>query len=79
VVHVSAGDAPGDNDGWVVAWGMTDGDAFTHVVSLDGRLRISLGSPERAVRLFARSPDVTARLVWLAQSGAAAFDRYRAA
>ncbi|MFF1867276.1 hypothetical protein [Kitasatospora herbaricolor] len=66
-------------DGWVVAWGLADGDGPTHVVSLDGRTRMTLASPERALRLFAGHPGVTARLVWLARSGAATLDRAEAA
>ncbi|MFH8386216.1 hypothetical protein ACH4E7_35735 [Kitasatospora sp. NPDC018058] len=68
-----------DADGWVVAWGLVDNDGPTHVVSIDGRARMTLVSPERAVCHFAGRPGITARLVWLAQPSAAALDRTEAA
>ncbi|MER7752769.1 hypothetical protein [Kitasatospora sp. NPDC097643] len=68
-----------DADGWVVAWGLVDNDGPTYVIGVDGRARITLASPERAVRHFARPPGVTVRLVWLAQPGAAVLDRAEAA
>lgn len=78
VVQVCDGGTP-QADGWVVAWGLADGDGPTHVVSLDGRTRMTLASPERALCLFAGHPGITARLVWLARSGAATLDQAEAA
>ncbi|MEU8513992.1 hypothetical protein AB0C76_20740 [Kitasatospora sp. NPDC048722] len=78
VVQV-CGDGGADSDGWVVAWGLVDSDGPTHVVGIDGRTRMALASPEHAVRHFAWRPGITARLVWLAQPGAAAIDRADAA
>ncbi|MFG2846800.1 hypothetical protein ACGF12_27040 [Kitasatospora sp. NPDC048296] len=78
VAHV-CGDGAGDADGWVVAWGLVDSDGLTHVIGVDGRTRMTLASPERAVRHFGGRPGITARLVWLAQPGAAALDRAEAA
>ncbi|MEU7093322.1 hypothetical protein [Kitasatospora aureofaciens] len=68
-----------DADGWVVAWGLVECDGPTYVISLDGRARMTLASPERALRHFAGRPGITARLVWLAQPDAAAMDRAEAA
>ncbi len=78
VVQVSD-DGLADADGWVVAWGLADCDGPTHVIGVDGRARMTLTSPERAVRHFAGQPGITARLVWLAQPGSAAMDRAEAA
>jgi hypothetical protein len=68
-----------DADGWVAAWGLVDNDGPTHLVSIDGQARMTLASPERALRHFTGRPGITARLVWLAQPGAAAIDRPEAA
>ncbi|GAA2992509.1 hypothetical protein [Kitasatospora sp. NPDC006786] len=68
-----------DADGWVAAWGLADSDGRTHVIGVDGRTRMTLASPERAVRHFSRRPDVTARLIWLAQPEAATASRSAAA
>jgi hypothetical protein len=51
-------------DGWVAAWGMAQDDGVD-VVPVDGRVRMALASPERAVRLFGGQQGVTARLVWV--------------
>ncbi|MET8697955.1 hypothetical protein ABZW10_03595 [Kitasatospora sp. NPDC004723] len=66
-------------DGWVVAWGLATEEGPAHVVSIDGHTRMTLASPERALRLFTTRPDLTSRLVWLTQPGAAALDRLEAA
>ena len=66
-------------NGWVVAWGIAYEDGTTHVVSADGRLRMSFDTPERAIRPFNRTPDLTARLVWLAPSDSATLDQPAAA
>ncbi|HJD84555.1 hypothetical protein [Kitasatospora aureofaciens] len=68
-----------DADGWVAAWGLVDHAGPTHVITLDGRARMTLPSPERALRHFAGRPGITARLVWLAQPDTAAIDRPAAA
>ena len=69
----------GDLNGWVVAWGMAHEDGPADVLSVDGALRMRLGSPERALRLFSREAGVTARIVWLAAPGSAELDRADAA
>lgn len=66
-------------NGWVVAWGIAYEDGTAHVVSADGRLRMSVAEPERATRPFSRTPGLDARLVWLAPSHAAALDGAEAA
>ncbi|MGA5817685.1 hypothetical protein ACPC54_07480 [Kitasatospora sp. NPDC094028] len=68
-----------DADGWVVAWGLAGDDGPAHVIGIDGRARMTLASPERAVRHFGGRAGVTARLVWLARPGAAALGRAEAA
>ncbi|MGW2377428.1 hypothetical protein [Kitasatospora sp. NPDC001683] len=78
VVQV-CGEGRADADGWVVAWGLVDNDGPTHVIGIDGRARMTLASPERALRHFAGRPGITSRLVWLAQPGAAGLDRAEAA
>ncbi|MFJ6138261.1 hypothetical protein [Kitasatospora sp. NPDC092286] len=78
VVQV-CGNGRADADGWVVAWGLADGDGSTYVVGVDGQTRMTVASPERAVHLFTGQPGITARLVWLAQPAAAALDRAEAA
>ncbi|MFF4815004.1 hypothetical protein ACFY2K_10505 [Kitasatospora sp. NPDC001309] len=78
VVQV-CGDSSADADGWVAAWGLAEPDGPTHVISLDGRARLTLASPERALRHFAGHPGITARLVWLAHPNTAALDQPKAA
>ncbi|HEU0127455.1 MAG TPA: hypothetical protein VFQ48_02460 [Pseudonocardiaceae bacterium] len=51
-------------DGRIAAWGMAFED-HAEVVAVNGGLRLSLGSPERATRLFARRPSITATVVWV--------------
>jgi hypothetical protein len=59
-------------DGWVAAWGMAFDDGRAHVISVDGGLRMSLGSVDRAARWFGRRAGISARLVWLAPAAPAA-------
>ncbi|MGW7587062.1 hypothetical protein ACWGKU_39145 [Kitasatospora sp. NPDC054768] len=68
-----------DADGWVAAWGFADAAGSTHVTGVDGRTRLTLPSPERAVRHFSRRPGITARLIWLSPPTGAATDRAEAA
>ncbi|MDY0812612.1 hypothetical protein [Kitasatospora purpeofusca] len=68
-----------DADGWVAAWGFADGDGVAHLLVVEGRTRMTLASPERALCLFSGRPGLSARLVWLARSGAAALGRAEAA
>ncbi|MFE6490030.1 hypothetical protein ACFVGN_44860, partial [Streptomyces sp. NPDC057757] len=68
-----------DVDGWVAAWGVADHSGRTHVISIDGEARLTLASPNRALRHFAGRPGITARLVWLAQPSAAAVEQAEAA
>ncbi|MFE7591269.1 hypothetical protein ACFU6K_17880 [Kitasatospora sp. NPDC057512] len=75
VVQVCGDDA----DGWVAAWGLTDSDGRTHVIGVDGRTRMTLHSPERAVRHFSGRPGITARLIWLSPPEAAIASRTAAA
>jgi hypothetical protein len=49
------------------------------VVSVGGRTRMSLCSPERAVRRFGRRPAVTAHLVWVSHDAASSPDEIDAA
>lgn len=65
-------------DGWIAAWGMAFED-HAEVVSVGGRTRLSLRSPERAVRGFGRRPDVTAHLVWVNPDAASSSDEIDAA
>jgi hypothetical protein len=51
-------------DGWIVAWGLAFED-YAEVVRLDSAGRLSLRSPERAVRLFSHGPHITAHVVWV--------------
>lgn len=51
-------------DGRIAAWGMAFED-HAEVVGVDGGLRMNLGSPERAPRLFSRCPTITASVVWV--------------
>ncbi|MER7670895.1 hypothetical protein ABTY61_20840 [Kitasatospora sp. NPDC096128] len=78
VVQV-CGDSSADADGWVAAWGLADPYGPTHVITLDGRTRLTLTSPERALRHFSRHPGITARLVWLTHPDTAALDQPEAA
>ncbi|MFK4183507.1 hypothetical protein ACI2L4_05745 [Streptomyces sparsogenes] len=48
-------------------------DNCSEVTSVEGTLRISTTSPERAARRFDRKPHVSARLVWLTLAGTATF------
>ncbi|RKT10995.1 hypothetical protein BX285_4929 [Streptomyces sp. 1114.5] len=78
VVQV-CGEGFADADGWVVAWGLVDDPGPTHVISVDGRARMTLASPDRVLRHFAGRPGITSRLVWLAQPRAAAMNQSEAA
>ncbi|MFE4360139.1 MULTISPECIES: hypothetical protein [Streptomycetaceae] len=70
----------GENaDGWVAAWGLADSDGRSHVISINGRTRMTLPSPERAVRHFSGRPGITARLIWLSPPKAATVSRAAAA
>jgi hypothetical protein len=51
----------------IVAWGMAFDD-HAEVVTVDGSVRMSLPSPERAVRRFAYAPQLSAQLVWPGRS-----------
>ncbi|MFI0821713.1 hypothetical protein ACH4TX_39785 [Streptomyces sp. NPDC021098] len=69
---------PGLRDGVIAAWGLAFDDGAVRVASVDGTRQLVLNSPERAIRYFGPRPDGSlqaARLVWLAPSKAAAFDR----
>ncbi|MBD0689744.1 hypothetical protein [Streptomyces sp. CBMA123] len=61
-----------DADGWVVAWGLADHTGPAHVISLDGRARLTLASPERALRHYPQQSGITTRLIWLTQPTTAA-------
>ncbi|MEU5024393.1 hypothetical protein [Streptomyces milbemycinicus] len=61
-----------EEDARVAAWGMAFDD-HSEVTSVEGTLRISTTSPERAARRFDRKPHVSARLVWLVLAGTATF------
>ncbi|MFE6871262.1 hypothetical protein ACFVFS_32480 [Kitasatospora sp. NPDC057692] len=68
-----------DVDGCVVAWGLAGDNGPTHLIGTDGHTRMTLAAPERALRYFTARPDLTARLVWLAQPGAATLNQLEAA
>lgn len=51
-------------DAEVAAWGMAWPDR-AELVSPNGRVRMRSESPERALRVFGRGEDVSARLVWV--------------
>jgi hypothetical protein len=51
-------------DGRIAAWGMAFADNV-EVVGVDGRLRLSMRSPERALMRFGRRPHVSAHVVWV--------------
>ncbi|MGH3624023.1 MAG: hypothetical protein ACRDQ5_19905 [Sciscionella sp.] len=51
-------------DGRIAAWSM-EFPEHAEVVGADGHTRMSLCSPELAVRGFARRPHVTAHVVWV--------------
>ncbi|MGH3932554.1 MAG: hypothetical protein ACRDTF_21555 [Pseudonocardiaceae bacterium] len=51
-------------DGRIAAWGMAFED-HAEVVAVEGGLRMSLSSPQRAIRLFGRRPHITTRVVWV--------------
>ncbi|GAA1408419.1 hypothetical protein GCM10009639_58150 [Kitasatospora putterlickiae] len=67
------------SDGWVVAWGLAHTDGSAHLFVVDGQTRMTLVSPERALRFFPGRPGLSAGLVWLSQPGAATFSRLEAA
>jgi len=50
-------------DSRIAAWGLAFED-YAEIVSVDGDLRVSTDSMERAVNSFSQPPDVTARVVW---------------
>jgi hypothetical protein len=50
-------------DGRIAAWGMAFPD-HAEVVAVGQELRVSLNTPEKALRLFERRANVRARLVW---------------
>lgn len=59
---------PGDSDNadaWVAAWGMAF-DGHAEIVSSGGGARLSVCSPDWAVRRFGRGVDLSARVVWVA-------------
>jgi hypothetical protein len=65
-------------DGRIAAWGMAFEEG-AELVSVDGRVHMSLPSPERAVLRFGLLPNVTARLVWVNPDAASSPDEIDAA
>lgn len=51
-------------DAQIAAWGMAFAD-HAEVISVEGKLRMSLRAPESALRAFHFGSHVRARLVWL--------------
>lgn len=51
-------------DGWVAAWGMVFEDR-TEVLGVHCNARMSLRSPENALRYFNPEDDARSRLVWV--------------
>jgi hypothetical protein len=68
----------GEADGCVAAWGVAYNDGHAHVTSTDGRFQLSLRSPERATRWFARDTGIRTKLVWLVQPRTATLNRTEA-
>ncbi|MET7990377.1 hypothetical protein ABZU76_05655 [Amycolatopsis sp. NPDC005232] len=52
-------------DARISAWGL-DFDDKIEILDVDGRLRMSLMSTDRALWMFSRHPDVSAEVVWVA-------------
>ncbi|GAA1968856.1 hypothetical protein [Amycolatopsis minnesotensis] len=53
-------------DARIAAWGIAfDDEDGAEVISVDGGLRMSVGSPERALVGFVQRPEVSARVVWV--------------
>ncbi|MEU5613372.1 hypothetical protein AB0H03_32460 [Streptomyces sparsogenes] len=71
--------APGVPDGEIAAWGLAYSDGTAHVVTADGRHRLSLKSPERAAWWFGRRDDITARLLWFGAPSVPTFQPVQAA
>ena len=54
-------------DARIAAWGMAfDDEDEVEVISVGGALRMSYRTTERALTSFARHPDVSAQVVWVA-------------
>lgn len=70
--------APGEPDGEIAAWGLAYDDGSAHIVTVDGRHRLRLKSPERAIWWFGRRGDI-ARLLWFAAPSAPIFQPAQAA
>jgi hypothetical protein len=51
-------------DGWVAAWGLAFDD---HVEVISDRGWMRLSSPDRALWLLGRRPNITAHIVWVDQ------------
>jgi hypothetical protein len=51
-------------DGRVAAWGITF-DERIEIVDAQSSCRMSLASPETALRRYGRQPGVTARVIWI--------------
>ncbi|MBL1115016.1 hypothetical protein JK364_21835 [Streptomyces sp. 110] len=66
---------PGMQDGEIAAWGLAYDDGSAHVVTANGRHRLTLASPERAMWWFGREKGITTRIVWFAAPTAPAFER----
>ncbi|MFC8824721.1 hypothetical protein ACFT9I_05090 [Streptomyces sp. NPDC057137] len=57
-----------DADGVVVAWGLAYADGAAEVIAVEGQRRWQLAAAEYIVRYFGRAEDLSARLVWLADT-----------
>lgn len=51
-------------DGWIAAWDIAFDD-HVEVIGVDGGVRLSVGTTDRAAFAFGRRPDITARVVWV--------------
>jgi hypothetical protein len=51
-------------DGWIAAWGMAF-ENHAEVIGVDRGLRMTLQTPENALRVFAWSTHISTRLVWV--------------
>lgn len=71
--------SPGEPDAAIAAWGLAYDDGSAHVITVDGRHRLSLKSPERATWWFGRQDNTTARLLWFAAPSTPTFEPLQAA
>jgi hypothetical protein len=62
-------------DAWIAGWGMAFDDR-AEVISVQGGLRMSLRSPENALRGFGFGTHIKPRLVWVNPDAATPTDAF---